>query len=458
MPVCFAVDPDHYDDLGVRKDASAPEIRKAYCGLARKCHPNNFASIVSDDQTRAANEDRFKDLEHAYGVLRDETKRAVHDESLTDSYVVGYLTFNGFEVTTTTTIQEVVAFLARNGFPAFMREIGLPIEGKKLFFGGQIFEIQTEVLGQPESVFEKATSARPVPETQSTLQKPGNEAEAAPMAAPSPTLDPGEAPHQQSGFTPTKHSHVSLRSALLCLFLMLSILFECHKAFPRLTRVFPKPSHYEVLNISTYASDDEIKQAYRRAVKMNHPDKAHGREAAAKALENMIMITDAYGTLSSELKCAYDRNIAQSANISEYHRCLLKFQASSSERQREAGVRAKGAREQGDAAGKQTRKARDAGLRRSKEGSRQSNWHRARHYLKTLVDVASEESEIEVVIPLYVRTIISKSAVTAVRVRTGVVELLDRLGEEYHWICYKDEIIRLLAFTVGRYLGFDLCV
>jgi curved DNA-binding protein len=62
-----------YETLGVKKDSSADEIRKAYRKLARKHHPD-----VNPDN-RAA-EDKFKAISTAYEVLSDDKKRADYDE------------------------------------------------------------------------------------------------------------------------------------------------------------------------------------------------------------------------------------------------------------------------------------------------------------------------------------------------------------------------------------------
>jgi curved DNA-binding protein len=63
---------DYYKTLGVKKNAGADEIKKAYRKLARKYHPD----VNPDDQSA---EERFKDINEAYEVLSDEDKRAKYD-------------------------------------------------------------------------------------------------------------------------------------------------------------------------------------------------------------------------------------------------------------------------------------------------------------------------------------------------------------------------------------------
>jgi curved DNA-binding protein len=63
---------DYYQILGVSRDASAEDIKKAYRRLARKYHP--------DVSKEAGAEERFKEVAEAYEVLRDPEKRTAYDQ------------------------------------------------------------------------------------------------------------------------------------------------------------------------------------------------------------------------------------------------------------------------------------------------------------------------------------------------------------------------------------------
>src|SRR3954464_7804304 len=68
------VEKDYYAALGVPKDASAADIKKAYRKLARDLHPDKNP----DDK---AAEERFKEVSEAYDVLSDDSKRKEYDEA-----------------------------------------------------------------------------------------------------------------------------------------------------------------------------------------------------------------------------------------------------------------------------------------------------------------------------------------------------------------------------------------
>lgn len=64
---------DFYDILGVNRDASDDEIKKAYRKLAMKYHPDR-----NPDSKEA--EDKFKEAKEAYEILSDGQKRAAYDQ------------------------------------------------------------------------------------------------------------------------------------------------------------------------------------------------------------------------------------------------------------------------------------------------------------------------------------------------------------------------------------------
>src|SRR5947199_10045782 len=64
---------DYYAMLGVKKTATADDIRKAFRKLARKYHPD-----VNPGDKKA--EEKFKEISEANDILSDEKKRKVYDQ------------------------------------------------------------------------------------------------------------------------------------------------------------------------------------------------------------------------------------------------------------------------------------------------------------------------------------------------------------------------------------------
>src|SRR5579871_2735584 len=64
---------DYYGLLGVKKTASAEDIRKAFRKLARKYHPD-----VNPNDKKA--EEKFKEISEANDVLGDPKKRKIYDQ------------------------------------------------------------------------------------------------------------------------------------------------------------------------------------------------------------------------------------------------------------------------------------------------------------------------------------------------------------------------------------------
>ncbi len=72
MPAQFQ---DYYSVLGVSRDASEDDIKKAFRKLARKYHPD-----VAQGADKAGAEEKFKEINEAYEVLGDPANRKKYDE------------------------------------------------------------------------------------------------------------------------------------------------------------------------------------------------------------------------------------------------------------------------------------------------------------------------------------------------------------------------------------------
>jgi molecular chaperone DnaJ len=106
---------DYYQTLGVSKNASADEIKKAYRDLAKKWHPD-----MNQDNKKEA-EEKFKEISEAYEVLMDPQKKQIYDqyghEGVSQSFKGGGFSWNDF--THFEDIQDIIGNLFGGGGSIF---------------------------------------------------------------------------------------------------------------------------------------------------------------------------------------------------------------------------------------------------------------------------------------------------------------------------------------------------
>lgn len=72
---------DYYKILGVSKNATDAEIKKAFKTMARKYHPD-----MHKESDKASMTEKFKDINEAYTVLSDKQKRTIYDQVGQEGY------------------------------------------------------------------------------------------------------------------------------------------------------------------------------------------------------------------------------------------------------------------------------------------------------------------------------------------------------------------------------------
>ena len=89
---------NYYDILGVDKNASQNEIKKAYRKLSKEYHPDRKARASEEEKQEA--ETKFKEVNEAYSILSDEEKKNMYDTYGTvdpNEIGSGFDPFGGFD-------------------------------------------------------------------------------------------------------------------------------------------------------------------------------------------------------------------------------------------------------------------------------------------------------------------------------------------------------------------------
>ncbi len=123
-------DKDYYDILGVDRDSSKSEIKKAYRRLARKYHPD----VTEDDNEEA--EKKFKEISEAYEVLADDEKRQRYD-NYGHSGLNGQFGGGGFDWNDFSHFSDIEDIFSEFGFGG----------GQSRGFGGSIFDALFNQMG-----------------------------------------------------------------------------------------------------------------------------------------------------------------------------------------------------------------------------------------------------------------------------------------------------------------------
>lgn len=105
---------DYYNILGVSKDASDDDIKKAFRKLSLKWHPDKHANDSEAKKKEA--EEKFKEIAEAYGVLSDKEKRDKYDRfgSVDGPDMSGFGDFGGMS-----TDDIINIFAGRHGMGGF---------------------------------------------------------------------------------------------------------------------------------------------------------------------------------------------------------------------------------------------------------------------------------------------------------------------------------------------------
>src|SRR6516162_2975405 len=145
MPTTTNKDKDYYAALGVKKTASADDIRKAFRKLARKYHPD----VNPGDKSA---EEKFKAISEANDVLSDPKKRKIYDQ-------VGFYSDN---IDPATAEAYARAGASSGGFPGGFPGAQGGGQGVPFDFGGFDFSDLINIAGRGERTSGGGSSFRDI--------------------------------------------------------------------------------------------------------------------------------------------------------------------------------------------------------------------------------------------------------------------------------------------------------
>jgi molecular chaperone DnaJ len=184
---------DYYQVLGVTRDASPEDIKKAYRQLALKHHPDRNPGSKED-------EEKFKEAAEAYSVLADVEKRSVYDrfghEGLRGE---GFQGFSGFDSSVFEDFEDILGNLFGFSFGDFFGGRERSRGGARRSRGRDLaleIEIGLEEAAAGIEKEIKLTRAETCPACRGSKRKPGTEAASCPTCG-----GRGQVRYQQGFFT-----------------------------------------------------------------------------------------------------------------------------------------------------------------------------------------------------------------------------------------------------------------
>jgi molecular chaperone DnaJ len=184
---------DYYQVLGVARNASAEEVKKAYRQLALRHHPDRNPGSKED-------EEKFKEAAEAYSVLADAEKRSVYDRFGHDGLRgEGFQGFSGFDSSVFGDFEDILGNFF--GF-SFGDLFGGRVGGRGGTRRSRGRDLAVEIdLGLEEAAAGvekeiKLSRAEPCPACRGSKRKPGTSAETCPSCGGA-----GQVRYQQGFFT-----------------------------------------------------------------------------------------------------------------------------------------------------------------------------------------------------------------------------------------------------------------